>query len=201
MQHIKQAIVTEGKFDKVKLASLFDAPVIETGGFGIFSNEDTRELIKHFASTTGIIVLTDSDPAGRKIRAFINDMVKEGTVLNAYVPAVEGKEKRKSRPGAAGLLGVEGIEDDIIEKAVLSVAQSAENDASGDPVTAAELYEAGLLGRLNSSSLRAEFLRSQGLPPGLSRKQMLSYLNSNPGPERFRELLIEYAEKDRTGDM
>ncbi len=195
MYHIKQAIVTEGKFDRVRLASLFDAPVIETGGFGIFSNEETRDLIKRFAAETGIIVLTDSDPAGLKIRAYINDIVKEGTVLNAFVPAVEGREKRKSRPGAAGLLGVEGIDGDTIVKAVLAVTEASAVSDPEDPVTAAELYEAGLTGRPDSAALRAELLKKQGLPPGLSVKQMLNYLNSVPGPEGFRSLISEVSGK------
>ena len=118
MQHIRQAIVTEGKFDRVKLSSLFDAVIIETGGFGVFSSAETRELIRHFARTTGIVILTDSDPAGIKIRSYINSFVKEGTVLNAFVPAVDGKEKRKNRPGAAGILGVEGLDDETIISAV-----------------------------------------------------------------------------------
>ena len=195
MYDIKQAIVTEGKFDKVKLSSLFGAPVIETKGFGVFKSVETRELIRHFAVTKGIIILTDSDPAGMKIRAYINDFVKEGTVLNAYIPEVEGKEKRKSRPGAAGILGVEGIEDDILIKAVMSVAEPGA-EASAEPVTTAELYEAGLIGRPGSAALRAGFLTEQGLPSGLSTKQMLSYLNAVPGPDGFRELLASLRARD-----
>ena len=193
MRHIKQAIVTEGKFDKVKLSSLFDAVIIETGGFGVFTNEETRGLIKRFARTTGIVILTDSDPAGRKIRSYINSFVKEGTVLNAFIPAVEGKERRKSKPGAAGILGVEGIDDETLISAVLSVTEVSGKDESAEPVTAAELYEAGLVGRPGSSMLRERFLAGLGLPPGLSRKQMLSYLNTVPGPEKLRELLSEFA--------
>lgn len=193
MHKIKQAIVTEGKFDRVRLSSLFDAVIIETGGFGVFSSSETRELIKRFARTTGIVILTDSDPAGIKIRSYINSFVKEGTVLNAYVPAVNGKERRKSRPGAAGILGVEGLDDESIVRAVLAVTEASFTEDTEDPVTAAELYEAGLVGRPDSSTRRQEFLRSLGLPPGLSRRQMLSYLNAVPGPEKLRELLREYA--------
>ncbi|MBR5065781.1 MAG: DUF4093 domain-containing protein, partial [Oscillospiraceae bacterium] len=135
----------------------------------------------------------DSDPAGIKIRSYINSFVKEGTVLNAYVPAVNGKERRKSRPGAAGILGVEGLDDESIVRAVLAVTEASFTEDTEDPVTAAELYEAGLVGRPDSSTRRQEFLGSLGLPPGLSRKQMLSYLNAVPGPEKLRELLREYA--------
>lgn len=193
MQKIKQAIVTEGKFDRVRLSSLFDAVIIETGGFGVFSSIETRELIKRFARTTGIVILTDSDPAGIKIRSFINSFVKEGTVLNAYVPAVSGKERRKNRPGAAGILGVEGLDDESIVKAVLAVTEAFSAEDAEDPVTAAELYEAGLVGRPGSSARRQRFLESLGLPPGLSRKQMLNYLNAVPGPVKLREMLREFA--------
>ena len=187
MQHIRQAIVTEGKFDRVKLSSLFDAVIIETGGFGVFSSAETRELIRHFARTTGIVILTDSDPAGIKIRSYINSFVKEGTVLNAFVPAVDG-----NRPGAAGILGVEGLDDETIISAVLAVTDDTETDETEEPVTAAELYEAGLVGKAGSAALREEFLTGLGLPPGLSRKQMLNYLNAVPGPGEFRELLAEF---------
>ncbi|MBQ2085957.1 MAG: DUF4093 domain-containing protein [Oscillospiraceae bacterium] len=191
MQSLKQALVTEGKFDRVKLSSLFDAVIIETGGFNVFSNSETRELIKRFARTTGIIVLTDSDPAGRKIRSYINSFVKEGNVLNAFVPAVDGKEKRKIKPGAAGILGVEGLDDRTIIDAVLAVSGSSTSDSTVNPVTVAELYEAGLVGRPDSARRRERFLKELGLPPGLSRKQMLNYLNAVPGPDKLRELLSD----------
>ena len=198
MHRIRQAIVTEGKFDRVRLSSLFDAVIIETGGFGVFSSSETRELIKRFARTTGIVILTDSDPAGIKIRSYINSFVKEGTVLNAYVPAVSGKERRKNRPGAAGILGVEGLDDESIAKAVLAVTEASSAEEAEDPVTAAELYEAGLVGRPDSSARRKRFLIGLGLPPRLSRKQMLSYLNTVPGPGKFREMLREFV--SGTGD-
>jgi len=191
LQKIKQAIVTEGKFDRAKLNSVFDAVIIETNGFGVFRNRETQELIRHFARETGIIVLTDSDPAGLKIRYFVNDLVKEGTVINAYVPVVYGKEKRKDRPGAAGMLGVEGIDDDVIARAVTEAAGMYGADEPCDPVTSAELYEAGLSGRTDSAARRKRFLEEHGLPGGLSKKQMLSYLNRVPGPDGFREMLME----------
>lgn len=200
MQHIRQAIVTEGKFDRVKLSSLFDAVIIETGGFGVFRSKETRELIRHFARTTGVVILTDSDPAGRKIRSYINSFVKEGNVLNAFVPAVDGKERRKNRPGAAGILGVEGLDDETIVRAVLAVTDGSAAEETEEPVTAAELYEAGLVGKTGSAASREKFLAGLGLPPGLSKKQMLSYLNAVPGPEKFRELLREYASEETPED-
>ena len=81
--------------------------------------------------------------------------------------------------------------DDVIIKAVedaLAGMQSAEA-AAAPPVTAAELFEAGLTGRADSAEKRAAFLKAQGLPADLSVKQMLRYLNAVPGPEALRELL------------
>lgn len=193
MYHIKQAIVTEGKFDTVRINKLFDAPVIETGGFAVFKNKEIKDLIKRFALDTGIIVLTDSDPAGLKIRNYINDFVKKGTVLNAYVPSIKGKEKRKEKPGAAGVLGVEGIDEEMIAEAILRVAERGKDVSDEIPVTVAELYDAGLVGGKNSCEQRSRFLRSVGLPEWLSTKKMLQYLNKIPGPEMFRDLLNNFS--------
>ena len=191
---INQAIVTEGKFDRTKLAALFDAVIIETNGFGIFSNKERQLLVKQLALSRGIIVLTDSDPAGIKIRSFINDIVKEGTVLNAYVPVIYGKEKRKERPGAAGMLGVEGIDDETILSAVKKVAVLDNAEIAGDPVIPAELFEAGLSGSDGSSIKRAAFLQYMDLPINMSTKQMLRFLNNVLGPDEFRKKIQKFNE-------
>ena len=191
MIRLSQAIVVEGRYDRMKLSALFDAPIVETGGFNLFHSDETQALIRHFANTTGIILLTDSDPAGHRIRAFVNQLAKDGRICNAYVPQLAGKERRKTHAGAAGLLGVEGVPDDVIIKAVTDALQGMEagvTDAAV-PVTAAELFEAGLTGRADSAEKRAAFLKAQGLPADLSVKQMLRYLNAVPGPEALRELL------------
>ncbi|MBR5501815.1 MAG: DUF4093 domain-containing protein [Oscillospiraceae bacterium] len=192
MIKLSQAIVVEGRYDRMKLSTLFDAPIVETGGFNLFHSEQTQALIRHFANTTGIILLTDSDPAGHRIRAFVNQLAKDGCICNAYVPQLAGKERRKTHAGAAGLLGVEGVPDEVIVKAVqdaLQGMQPQQNKQSAAPVTAAELYEAGLSGRADSVVKRAAFLNSRGLPTDLSVKQMLRYLHAVPGPEALRDLL------------
>lgn len=59
-------------------------------------------------------MLTDSDAAGFKIRHYITGLVGPQNVLQAYIPAVPGKEPRKPEPGKEGLLGVEGVDDALI---------------------------------------------------------------------------------------
>ena len=188
---LTQALVVEGKYDRMKLAVLFDAPILETGGFSVFEDEEKQEMIRSFAMQGGIVILTDSDPAGRKIRSFVAEIARDGEVYHAFVPEITGKEHRKSSPGSAGILGVEGIPDDVLIQAVLAAVQPAEQ--AEDPVTYAEWYEAGLSGRQDSAKRREEFLRAQGLPGDLSQKQAIRYLNHVLGPERFRAQLLEYS--------
>ena len=68
MISIKQAIVVEGKYDKIKLSSVVDAVILVTYGFRIYKNPEQLNLIRYYAKTTGVILLTDSDRAGFQIR-------------------------------------------------------------------------------------------------------------------------------------
>jgi ribonuclease M5 len=63
---IRQTIIVEGKYDKIKLSAVVDAVIICTNGFGIFNDQNKADLIRHYASNTGIIILTDSDHAGMR---------------------------------------------------------------------------------------------------------------------------------------
>ena len=62
MIHIAQAIIVEGKYDKIKLSSILDAVILVTNGFRIFHDPEKMALIRYYAKTTGVIILTDSDP-------------------------------------------------------------------------------------------------------------------------------------------
>ena len=66
-----RVVIVEGKYDKIKLASILDAVVIETDGFAIFNDKEKQKLIRRLAKTKGLLILTDSDSAGFKIRSFI----------------------------------------------------------------------------------------------------------------------------------
>ncbi|MBR1555595.1 MAG: toprim domain-containing protein, partial [Oscillospiraceae bacterium] len=114
MLQIKQAIIVEGKYDKIKLSSLVKAVIIQTNGFGIYKNQELLELIRYYARTTGILILTDSDRAGFQIRNYIRGAVPDGEIKNIYIPDVFGKERRKVKPSAEGKLGVEGMNAEIL---------------------------------------------------------------------------------------
>jgi ribonuclease M5 len=171
----------------MKLNTVLDAPIIETGGFHVMKDPELRGMIGNFADTVGVVILTDSDHAGHKLRSYLHEICSTGRVYDAYIPEVPGKEARKSRPGAEGILGVEGIDPDIILESVLDAVSPC--SGTDDPVTASEWFSAGLSGCVNSAQRRADFLRKHGLPSSLSNKQALRYLNAVPGPEILRREL------------
>ena len=57
MIRIKQAVIVEGKYDKIKLSSLLDTVIIQTDGFGIFKNKEKMALIRRLAQTRGLVIL------------------------------------------------------------------------------------------------------------------------------------------------
>ena len=191
--NLTQALVVEGKYDAARLANLVDGtdgvqfcPVTlriqgtdgDGGGDG-----DIRKagLFKRIAAAQGMILLTDSDAAGFKIRHYITGLVGPQNVLQAYIPAVPGKEPRKPEPGKEGLLGVEGVDDALILQGLhtaLAAAPLQAQQQNTDPITYTDLYEWGLSGSANASERRRTFLRILGLPPRLSKKEIIQVLNT-----------------------
>lgn len=197
MLHIKQAVIVEGKYDKIKLSSIIDAVIIPTGGFKIFKDKETLKIIRYFAETTGIIILTDSDTAGFKIRSFLKGAVKNGKIINVYVPDIFGKEKRKAEPSKEGKLGVEGIEKDIILEAFRKAGiVSEERDENHDPITRIDFYECGFSGGQNSSFLRKRLLAELDLPELMTTTGIIDILNTLMTRQEFFAL----AEKIHGGE-
>lgn len=182
MIRIKQAIIVEGRYDKIRLSNIVDAVMICTNGFSIYKDAEKQELIKALAAKTGIIILTDSDSAGFQIRSFIRSFVKQGEVLNAVTPDIPGKERRKQQPSKQGKLGVEGIPDKLLIDALRRAGAVIEGENGGecscaDPVTRADLMELGLIGGENCSERRRRLQRMLGLPELLSAKLLLEVIN------------------------
>lgn len=188
MIKIKQAVIVEGKYDKIRLSNIVDAIIVPVHGFSVYRDRETAELIKTLAQTTGIVILTDSDSAGFQIRNKIKNLARGGSVTHVYVPDIKGKERRKREPSKQGLLGVEGISDDIILEAFRKAGVLAEkSDAPKEPITKADLFDLGLIGAENSAQKRAAFQRSLGLPERLSANMLLEILNVMYTKERFLE--------------
>ncbi len=184
---INEVIIVEGKYDKIKLDSVVDAIVIETGGFKIFKDEAMRGLIRRYAKERGIIILTDSDSAGIMIRNHLKGITDSSCrILNAYIPEIAGKEKRKKTAGKQGLLGVEGVKSDIIISA-LKRCGCTEN-LSGDVIDKRFLFSVGLSGGKNSAEKRAELCRILGLPTGLSSAALCDALTCFSSKEEIKNI-------------
>ena len=181
MIHTSRVLIVEGKYDAARLAHLTDAMILLTDGFAIYKDKKRQQLFKALAQKNGLILLTDSDAAGFRIRNYITNLVGAQNVVQAYVPAIHGKEKRKPQPGKEGLLGVEGVDDALVRQA-LKDALGAEAGApaqlrEGRQITYTDLYEWGLSGKPGSAQRKTELLNALGLPPRLSKKELVEALN------------------------
>lgn len=182
MLRIREAVVVEGRYDKNTLSQVVDTLIVETGGFGIFKNEEQMDLLRRLAQKRGLIVFTDPDGAGFVIRNRIKSAVDPQFLKHAYVPDIMGKERRKIRPGKEGKLGVEGMDPAILEQALLhagaTVLEGAEASVCDLALTKADLMRFGLTGTPDSGARRGELLRVLGLPRHMSANALLQYLNT-----------------------
>lgn len=182
MVKIKETIVVEGIYDKKALSQFLDANIIRTDGFRIYKDKQMVSLLKKMADATGVIILTDSDSAGFRIRNFIKNQLQGKNVKHAYIPDIRGKEKRKTEFSKEGMLGVEGIEQNIIllalQRAGATMDDFAEKEETPSSFTKADLFRAGLYGQDNSRQKRDIFLEKLGLPKHISVTMLLDVLNT-----------------------
>lgn len=175
---VKETIIVEGEHDKRKLLSFLSADVLVTGGFCIFKNDEMKALIKKLSEKKGVIVLTDSDRAGFIIRNHLKNIAPD--VKHAYIPEISGKERRKKEPGKEGLLGVEGIDKEIIIKALIDCGATIDGEKKEvkPKYTQKDLYNLGYIGKEESRIKRRKFLLKNGLPQKLNTKMMLEIINA-----------------------
>ncbi|MBP8594617.1 MAG: DUF4093 domain-containing protein [Ruminococcus sp.] len=195
MIKIDEAIIVEGKYDKIKLSSAVDAVIIPTNGFRIFKDPEKLSLIRYYAEKTGIVILTDSDSAGRKIRGYLRGAVNSGRIVNVYIPDIFGKEKRKAKPSAEGKLGVEGIDVPTLLAAFEKAGVTAGNSARPSDITKVTLFELGLSGGQDSSSLRKALQKSLGLPSLMSAQALTEVLCTMMDAQELRERVAALKEE------
>ena len=189
MLHIKETIIVEGKFDKEQLKKVTDAPIICTGGFSLYTNKNIINSIRRMAEKTGIIILTDSDSAGFRIRNYIRQCVGScGTVKHAYIPSVKGKERRKETAGKEGLLGVEGMTEELLSQILQGVTEVDEPlpRKPEEVITKTVFYEDGFSGKDDSQEKRIALARELGLPVRISANAMIDVLNTAFSYKEYR---------------
>lgn len=189
MIKIKEAVIVEGKYDKIKLSAIVDTVIIETDGFAIFKDKEKQKLIRFLSEKRGIIIMTDSDSAGFKIRNFINGITKSENIKNVYIPDIYGKEKRKTESSKEGKLGVEGMKPEIIMSALTKAGVlCAENDKKeGREITHTDFFEDGISGGENSSQIRKSLAKELNLPEKISSSALLKIINSYMTYDEYKE--------------
>ena len=177
---IKFPIIVEGKYDKAAVCSVVCANVIATDGFGIFREHEKRALLRRLAENGGVIVLTDSDNAGLVIRGHISSVLPRGSVFHAYIPRIEGKERRKDKPSKEGLLGVEGVDAELILAALapFTAEENPQKKASETPpIIKTDFYDDGFCGGHDSAQKRRELALFLSLPSNISSNALLAAIN------------------------
>ncbi len=199
MIKLHEAVIVEGKYDKIRLSSLIDAVIIVTDGFGIFKDKEKLALIRYYAEKTGIVILTDSDSAGFIIRNHIKGAVRKGSIKNVYIPDIFGKEKRKIKPSAEGKLGVEGMDTKVLieafEKAGIRTGESIVEEHK--KITKSDMFSLGLSGGKGSSDKRRMLLNYLKLPEMLSANSMLEVLNTMTDLEGLKQMTEKMQDKGR----
>lgn len=189
---IPYPIVVEGKYDRLRLLCVCNAQIITTDGFGIFKKHEKLALIRKLSTATPIILLTDSDGAGKLIRSHLTSAIPKERLIQLYIPRIDGKEKRKAEPSAEGTLGVEGMEAKLLYDLLAPfesderVARSLEN-----PISKTDFYRDGLSGAQNSTAMRDALAKRLDLPCGMSANALLAALKLLITYEEYTKLIKE----------
>ena len=191
---IKETIIVEGRYDKIKLDSIIDANIITTDGFGVFKDKQKIDFIRKMAKNTGIIILTDPDGAGFIIRNFVSQGIDAENIKHAYIPDFFGKEKRKTEAGKEGKLGVEGVDKKIIITALENagaVIDGETKEQTGEKITKLDLYNDGFSGGENSKQLRKILLKKLDLPERMGINQLCGVINLLCTKEEYNKIAAE----------
>ena len=174
---IPYPVIVEGKYDRLRLLTVMEGQIIPTDGFGVFRSKDKQALLRTLAKDKPIIVLTDSDGAGKLIRAHLHGIVPPERIISLYTPRIAGKEKRKEAPSAEGILGVEGMEQQLLYDLLAPYADArAHLRAAENPLSKVDFYEDKLTGAPDSAARRDALAEKLGLPAGMTPNALLAAL-------------------------
>lgn len=162
---IKEIIVVEGKSDTAKIKAAVDADTIETNGSAI--NKHTLELIKHAHQKRGVIVFTDPDYPGERIRNIIAREIPD--CKHAFLP----KEKARSK-SAGKSIGIEHAAKEAIVEALENVYET--QPMKKTDIKKSDLLDYGLIGSGDAKKKREQLgeLLHIGYTNG---KQLMNRLN------------------------
>ncbi|MDR1605619.1 MAG: ribonuclease M5 [Streptococcaceae bacterium] len=146
---ISEVLVVEGKADTANLRQYYDVDTYETQGSAI--SEEDLERIERLNELRGVIVFTDPDYSGERIRRIV--MTAIPTVKHAFLNRSEARPKSKTKGRS---LGVEHASFADIQKALGQISSNFEDDRAFD-ITHSDLIRLGLIGHTDSRQ-RREYL-------------------------------------------
>lgn len=170
---IKEVIVVEGKNDIHAVKRAVDADCLTTGGFGL--SPHSLDKIQQAYAKRGIIILTDPDCAGERIRRFLSARFPEAK--HAFVPKEEATAKND--------VGIEQASAEAIRKA-LSKVRCQDWEPSNE-FSLADLMLSGLNG-INEASIRRALVGA---------KLGIGYANAKTFLQRLNNYAVTRAEFDQ----
>lgn len=175
--NIKEVIVVEGKHDTAVLQQYFQVDTIETNGSAI--NKETLQLIQAVQASRGVIIFTDPDFPGRKIRNTIQEAV--GGCKHAFLDVKKARGKHK--------VGIEHASKEDLWEALCAVVTCTQQKQQ--TVVMQDLIALGLCGSEDSARRRELLCEKLHIAPCNAKTlaKWLSYMNLSV--ETIRQLVEE----------
>lgn len=172
---IEEVIVVEGKDDTRRIQEVVNADTIETIGSAI--NEDILLQIEHAQETRGVIIFTDPDYSGEKIRKTIMEVVPDAK--HAFL------SRRLAAPKKRGSsLGVEHASDEAILEALEKVVTPVNEADDYQEIPFQLLLELGLIAGSGAKQKREK----------LGDELRIGYTNSKQLAKRLKMFRITQAQ-------
>lgn len=137
----QNVVVVEGKMDKDLLESFLDVDIVTTNGSEV--SRETINYVKELAKTRTIVVLTDPDAPGKRIRDILNNEIPG--LYNAFIPKNKAIKKHK--------VGVAESDKETIMEALDNLMLPEGNRPTSD-LTMTDLFDLGLIGHKDSAQKR-----------------------------------------------
>ncbi|MBA4495831.1 ribonuclease M5 [Paenactinomyces guangxiensis] len=155
---MKEIIVVEGRNDTVAIRRAVQADTIETRGSAI--GPHILAEIRRAQEKRGVIVFTDPDHAGERIRRIISEHVPG--VKHAFLPQKKAKGKHK--------IGIEHAAPEAIAEALQSVRSEGEDSAGESPISWEDYLNFGFAGDSHSRLFRQQVADALGIGYGNAKQ-------------------------------
>jgi ribonuclease M5 len=146
---IKEVIVVEGKSDTAAIKRAVEAETIETGGSAI--NKEVYEKIRLAQERRGVIIFTDPDYAGERLRRLITERI----------PGCKQAFLTQEEVTLRGDVGIENATPDMIRRALANVKTDYEQGTT--EITWEDLMDAGMIVHPQAAERRKALGRLLGI--------------------------------------